>query len=152
MDSSNPHGWVMSDDRFIAGCLAGLAASLILVGFISDTVARHVVQIIPSIFALGLTLRRPATGAWVAIPIFAVWCAVVVAIWLHLLGLSDIADGSYSGLEVVLTVVIAVCSVLGIAKSMREGRTLSLTGRTIAFLGGLALQAASLILSFRFFA
>ena len=151
MDSSNPHGWVMSDARFVVGCLAGLAASLILVGFISDTVARHVVQIIPSIFALGLTLRRPATGAWVAIPIFVVWCAVIAAIWLYLLGLSDIVEGSYSALEVVLTIVIAVCSALGVAMSMRAGRTLPLTGRTTAFLGGLALQAASLILSFRFF-
>ena len=142
----------MSDARFVVGCLAGLAVSLILVGFISDTVARHVVQIIPSIFALGLTLRRPATGAWVAIPIFVVWCAVIAAIWLYLLGLSDIVEGSYSALEVVLTVVIAVCSALGIAKSMREGRTLPLTGRAIAFLGGLALQAASLILSLRLFA
>ena len=142
----------MSDAKFVAGCLAGLAASLILVGFISDTVARHVVQVVPSVFAIGLALRRPATGAWVAIPIFAVWCAVVVAIWLHLLGLSDIVEGSYSALEVVLTVVIAVCSALGVAMSMRAGRTLPLTGRTTAFLGGLALQAASLILSFRFFA
>ena len=36
--------WVMSDARSVAGCLAGLAASLILVGLLSDTVARHVVQ------------------------------------------------------------------------------------------------------------
>ena len=143
---------VMSDARYVAGCLAGLVASLILVGFISATVARHVVQVVPSVFAIGFTLRRPAIGAWVAIPIFAVWCAVVIAIWLYLLGLSDIADGSYSALEVVLTGIIAVCSALGIAKSMRAGRTLPLSGRTTAFLGGLALQVASLIVSFRFFA
>ena len=89
----------MSDARFVAGCWVGLAASLIMVGLLSDTVARHVIQMVLLILALGLALRRPATGAWIAIPIFAVWGAVVTAIWLHLLGLSDIAEGSYSVLK-----------------------------------------------------
>ena len=91
-------------DAIVVG--AWHVASLTLVG--SDTVRRSTV---PSILTIGLVLRRPAAAAWAAIPIFSVWCVVVTAIWLYLIGLSDIAEGSYQVLEVGLTLAIAVCSV-----------------------------------------
>ena len=64
---------VAHDARLVSACLIGVAVSLILVGVVSDTLARHLVQIAPVLFALALVLRRPAAGAWVAIPVLAVW-------------------------------------------------------------------------------
>ena len=101
------------------------------------------------LFALALVLRRPAAGAWVAIPVLAVWGVVMIAIWAYLLGLSGLAEGSYSIVEVVLTIVIAACSSWGIRKGLHAGRQLPLLGRTIAGLGGFGLQAAFLAASFR---
>ena len=98
---------VANDARLVSACLVGVAVSLILAGVVSDTLARHLVQIAPVLFALALVLRRPAAGAWVAIPVLAVWGVVMIAIWAYLRGLSGLAEGSCSIVEVVLTIVIA---------------------------------------------
>ena len=134
----------------MAVCLAGVAISLILVGAVSGTLARHVVQIVPVVLALAVVLRRPAMGAWAAIAVFTVWIVVMAAIWLYLLGLSYVAEGSYSAFEVALTIVIAACSAWGVHKAVLAGSATPLLARTAAILTGLAIQSAFLAVSFRF--
>ena len=138
--------------RSVAWRLLGVVASLITVGLISDTLARHVVQVAPLLLALGLLTKRPATGAWFAVPVLSVWLAVMAAIWLYLAGLSEIADGTYSTAEVALTFIIAACSVWAIPMCLRLGRPLPIYGRFTAALGGLALQVGTLAMSLRYFA
>ena len=113
----------------------------------SQTLLRHVVQIVPALFALWLVLRKPAVGAYAATPIFAFWVMIMALIWLYLLGLSGIASGSYSAIEIILTVVIAACSLLGITRSLRIGRPLS---RSIAVtaIPFLAMQIVFMVASF----
>ena len=125
--------------------------ALIVVGIVSDTLVRHVVQVIPVLLTIGLVLRRPSAGVGMAIPVFGVWAAVMLAIWAYLLGLADITSGSFSAAEVVLTIVIAACSAWGMRESVRAGRRLSLSGRLIAIAAGGALQIAFLALSLQAF-
>ena len=111
---------------------------------------RHVVQVVPVLLVLGLMLRRPVTGAYAGAPIFIFWALIMALIWLYLLGLS-VVEGSYSAIEIVLTVVIASCCVWGIASSLRVGRPHSLFHLAGTFTLFLALQVAFMAVSFEFF-
>lgn len=135
----------------MAGCLVGVVAALLVVGVVSDTVVRHVVQVAPVLLTLGFVLRLPTVGVWMAIPVLAIWGMVMLAIWAYLLGLSDITSGSFSAVEVVLTIVIAACSAWGVREGVRAGRRLPLSGRLISMAVGGALQIAFLVLSLQAF-
>ena len=89
-----------TEQRTVRSCFIGLAVALLLVGVVSGTVLRHLVQIVPILIGLALLARRPDWGAYAAIPIFTFWALIVVLIWLFLLGLSRIANGHYTPIEV----------------------------------------------------
>ena len=133
---------------FVRICLIGLAVALLLVGVVSGTFLRHVVQILPIVFVLIILQGRPAWGAYAAVPIFIFWVGIVILIWLFLLGLSQIANGHYTAIEIVLTFVMAACSVAGVVKSLSLGRPLSVFGRVGAFTLFAALQVAAMWVSF----
>ena len=52
-----------SNPRLISICLIGLAVALLVVGVVSGTFLRHVVQILPAILAVVIVDRRPRLGA-----------------------------------------------------------------------------------------
>ncbi len=130
-------------EGYVRTCLIGLALALLLVGVASGTILRHVVQIVPIVAVLIVLRRRPASGAYAALPIFITWIGIVTLIWLFLLGLSRIANGRYTPVEVVSTLVMAVCSVSGALATFSLGRPLSLLRRAAVFalFGGLQLAA-----------
>lgn len=138
--------------RQAAVCLIVVAVALIVVGVVSGTLARHVVQVVPVVLAMVLILRWPVAGAWAAVGVFLVWLAVMAAIWAYLLGLSDIVSGTYTDFEVFLTIVIAGCSAHGVQRSLRAGRGVRLWGIAVALAGGLGVQAAAIALSIEVFA
>jgi hypothetical protein len=104
--------------RLVVGSLIGLALALLLVGLVSGTVLRHIVQIVPIMVVLAVVRRRPDWGAYAAIPIFVFWIFIVVLIWLFLLGLSRIANGHYTPIEVLSTFLMMACSIVGVVKSV----------------------------------
>ena len=110
------------DAAFLAICLVGIAASLVLVGAVSDTIVRHLVQIVPLVVAAGFVLSRSALAAYASVGLCAFWVVVMGLIWLYLLGVSRVVTGTYSLGEIVLTIVIAVFSVLGILRGTRAGQ------------------------------
>lgn len=134
--------------RGVFGCLIGLALALLLVGFVSGTVVRHVIQIIPIGLAVGVLSRRPVWGAYAALPIFLFWTFIVVMIWLFLLGLSGVANGRYTPIEIVSTFVMAGCSAVGAMKSVALGRPLSMSGRAFIVLLFATAQVAAMWVSF----
>ena len=134
--------------RVVSVCLAGLAVALLVVGFVSGTFLRHAVQILPIIVAAGVLMRRPDWGAYAAAPIFLFWIFIVLLIWRFLLGLSQIASGHYTAIEIVSTVFMAGFSVAGIAKSIQLGETLRPTGRALAVSLFGVLQVAAMWVSF----
>jgi len=128
--------------------LVGLALALLLVGVVSGTVLRHIVQSVPIMVGLALLSSRPQWGAYAAIPIFLCWTLVVVLIWLFLLGLSKIANGHYTPIEIASTFVMIGCSIVGIVKSVRLGRSLAGWARILAFLVFAGLQFVAMWVSF----
>src|SRR5262245_20663661 len=102
-------------------CAVVLAVSLLLVGVVSGTVIRHVIQIIPIVILL---LAPLAWRGAAAMPVCFFWLFIMVLIWLFLLGMSRIANGHYTPIEVALTVVMAGASIAGIiasGKTMKKG-------------------------------
>ena len=140
MNSSGP--------RVVLGCLIGLALALLLVGIVSGTVLRHVIQTMPIVIAAGVLTQRPAWGAYAALPIFVFWIFITVMIWLFLLGLSRVASGHYTTIEVVSTCVMAACSSIGAVRSIAVGRPLSIGSRVISFAAMAVVQVAAMWVSF----
>lgn len=138
---------MVRNEIIVAGCLAGVAISLLLVGVVSTTFVRHLIQILPIVGALALVLRRPAWGSYAAMPVFGFWVVIVALIWLYLLGISTIASGRYTVTEIALTVIIAALSMVGVAMSRRLGRGLAPAGRASAFVMFGILQVAAMWLS-----
>ena len=128
--------------------LGGLAVALMVVGVVSGTVLRHVVQIVPILVASIVVRRRPAIGAYAALPIFIFWTLIVTLIWLFLAGLSSIANGHYTTTEIASTLVMAVCCGYGIVRAIPGGRTAPIAARLVTFIAFAGLQLAAMWISF----
>jgi hypothetical protein len=134
--------------RVALGCLTGLALALLFVGVVSGTVLRHIVQIVPIMTVVGVLTRRPEWGAYAALPIFLFWTVIVVLIWLFLLGLSRIASGHYTPIEVTATFLMVAFSVAGVVTCVQLGKALRAAERVFMFLLFAALQLAAMWVSF----
>jgi hypothetical protein len=131
----------------VAAWLAVVAAALLVVGMVSHTLLRHVVQIVPLIAALGLLLRRPSVGVSAAVPLFAFWLLIMGAIWLFLLGVARIVSGTFTPAEVTLTIIIGLASVLGLAAAWRRGAAGPAAARLIMVLAFALFQFAAMWMS-----
>ena len=125
-------------------CLAVVVGSLLAVGVVSHTPLRHLVQMLPVMIALRMQVRRSALGALAAAPILAFWFVVMVAIWLFLSGAAHLVTGTFSPVEIALTVLIGAASLVGMIAVFRRGpagsAALRLTGAAIfGLLQGLAM-------------
>jgi hypothetical protein len=69
-------------------------------------------------------------------------------IWLFLLGLSRVANGDYTIIEVVLTLLMAGFSVVGALRSISLGRSLAIGGRLVAVAMFAIAQVAAMWVSF----
>ena len=134
--------------RVILVCLTGLTLALLLVGVVSGTVLRHIVQVLPICIAAGVSVRRTAWGAYAALPLFLFWIFIVVMIWLFLLGLSRVVSGHFTTIEVVATLFMAGFSVAGVARSIAVGKSLRPLLRVLVFILFAALQVGAMWVSF----
>ena len=101
--------------RTVRLCLVGVALTLVLIGLVSGTPVRYMIQALPIALALRLLARSPGSlGAYAAVALFLHWMLAMVLIWLFLLGLSDFARGQYPPIEVVLTILVAFFCLVGI--------------------------------------
>ncbi|MEO5741366.1 MAG: hypothetical protein ABIS29_12305 [Vicinamibacterales bacterium] len=129
-------------------CLIGLGAALLLVGVVSGTVLRHVIQIVPIAAAAGVLARRPDWGAYAAVPIFIFWICIVGLIWLFLLGVFRIADGDYTLIEVGATVLMAGFCVVGVRRAISVGKALPPLARLFAIVLFAFVQVGAMWVSF----
>ena len=137
------------DTAFLAICLSAIAVSLLAIGVISDTLIRHVVQVVPLLVIAGLVIRSMPLVPYVAVGLCAFWLVVMALIWLYLLQVSGIGSGTYSSGEIALTFVIAVFAVLGILRGSRANRQLSSTAVAALAAAAFVLQGAFLAASLR---
>jgi hypothetical protein len=133
--------------RLVAGCLLGVAVSLLLVGVVSGTLLRHVLQILPLVVVLVALLRGAAWAPGAALALFLFWLALMVIIWLFLLGVTRVISGTFTPAEVALTVVIGVCCSGGSAAVLVPPLGSGRLRGAVAFLGAAAVQVAILRLS-----
>jgi hypothetical protein len=138
---------LIGSQRAVVISLGLLLAALLFVGAVGGTVLRHIVQGIPSVIALVFVARRPALGAWSAIPIFVFWSFIVVLIWLYLLGVNRIASGHYTSAEFAATVVMAGACAFGASRSLSLGEAAAVSSRVVVVLAFGLLQVAAMWLS-----
>lgn len=134
-------------ERNIARCLAVAVLALLAVGVASGTVVRHLIQVIAPAIALVAVRRGFRWGAYAALPLFAFWLAIMALIWLYLAGWSEVASGTYSPVEIVLTLIIGAACATGIGVFFTR-RPQAPAASALAIAGFAALQLVTMWLSF----
>ncbi len=123
--------------------------SLVVVGLVSGTLIRHLIQIVPLAVAFGLLWRSTSrVVACAAVALFVFWFAIMLLIWLYLLGISDIASGRYTLVEILLTAVIALGCLAGIPAGVRAGRSLPPIRGVMTFFLTWVIQTGVMLVSF----
>lgn len=124
--------------RRIGVSLASVALALIIVGVVSGTLRTHLVQISPIVLLLALLSRARPLAIVAATAVLSWWIVTMSGIWLFLLGVSRFLTGRFSPAEIVLTIIIGVACVAGLAASRRaESVPLGARLATIVFAAGL---------------
>jgi hypothetical protein len=133
----------------IAWGLAGLIVSLILVGVVSGTPVRHLIQVLPGSLALVMVARRAPGAGYAALSVFLFWLFIMVLIWLWLLGLASIVNGTFSRPEVVLTFTIGISCLWGLVACVRAPSAASHLIRVLMAMLFAALQIGAMWMSLR---
>jgi hypothetical protein len=137
------------NQNIIAGCLGGIALSLLLVGIVSGTFIRHVIQILPIVFALMAVKRQSKWGVYAALPIFIFWIFIMALIWLFLLGIARTVTGHFTVVETILTILIGLSGIWGIVTVIRYRPTAQLVRGVLVFVLFTALQIIAMWISFK---
>lgn len=137
-----------SDFVVVIVCCVAIFAALMVVGAVSHGVIRHIVQTAPLWVAIVLARRGSPLSKWAALPCWAIWLFFMGNIWSFLLGLPHFLSGTFSPIEIAMTLVVGVASLLGLVKgfTMRSGIAWSkAAGVALALL---ILQLATVRISF----
>ena len=134
----------------LAISLALLIIALMCVGLVSRTIVRHIVQAVPAVIALILVARVSPLAPSASAPICTFWLGVMINIWLFILGIARIFTGTFSTVEIVLTIIIAAASAGGILAIVRSAVRLAASTRLVtAAVFGIG-QLLAMIASFQF--
>jgi hypothetical protein len=130
-------------------CIAGVILSLLVIGYISHTQIRHVVQLTPLLIVV-LFAKKP-WAKYAANAVLFFWFLIMFLIWLFLLKLSSIANGTYSLTEIIMTITIGISCSIGIISSFYVKSTSKALTNTAAFIAFLLIQTAVMWISFQRF-
>ena len=136
-----------SREKVTTAAMLTVLVALLLVGLVSGTIIRHVVQVLPVLLAIVVIVVQPAWGRCAAMPVFVFWLFIMLLIWLYLLGLANVINGQFTPAEVALTIVIGLASVIGLAVSVRQTRRTPVWGGVATFVIFGALQVGAMWLS-----
>jgi hypothetical protein len=129
--------------------LIGIIGGLMLVGVVSHTPLRHLVQVAPAGLVLVLIGRGFAWADDAALPVFSFWFLIMLGIWLYLLGVARIITGRFSPVEVVLTILVGLSCVVGLVAVLSAPPRPRRVLRLVVALGFAALQVAAMWFSLR---
>jgi len=131
----------------IGVCALAAILALIVVGYASHGIARHILQTLPLWPAVVLGLSGRPEAKWAGIPVFIFWLAIMTLVWLYLLGISRVAFGTYGQIEIAMTLVVGLASVSGLIacnfSKFRASRTL-LLGAVVLFAVQIGVMTVSL--------
>lgn len=105
--------------RTLGICALILIVALYVVGIVSHGIIRHAVQTAPVWLAVWLGFRGSPWAKWVALSPLVLWLLLMINIWLLLLGLPHLLSGTFSPVEIALTIIIGVAAAVGIATALR---------------------------------
>jgi len=123
-----------------------IVAALLAVGVVSRGVLRHVVQTAPLWIPVALGARRSTLTRWAALPPLVFWLVLMIVLWMHLLGLVGWITGSFSPIEIALTVVVAAAATVGIRQASLVPAS---RARSVGALCTMVVVAALQLLAFR---
>ena len=105
----------------LAFCSLAILIALYVVGAVSIQPGslRHEVQTLPLWFPIVLGFRQREITKWMALPLLVFWLAIVLSIWLFLLGWARIVTGRFFPTEIAMTIVIGVACLIGLMVSFR---------------------------------
>jgi hypothetical protein len=109
---------VENDFRVVNGGCVVIIAALLVVGAVSHGVIRHIVQTSPLWISIVLGVRRSGSSKWATLPCFVFWLLLMIAIWLFLLGWARIVSGTFSPIEIAMTMIVGLASMLGIVRAL----------------------------------
>ena len=108
--------------KIIGGCCLAVLMALYVVGAVSHGSLRHEVQTLPLWVPIVAGLNRRDFARWCALPCLVFWLGIMVLIWPFLLGWSHVISGSFSPLEIAMTIVVGIASAIGFALSVWRAR------------------------------
>lgn len=105
--------------RTLGICALILILSLYVVGIVSHGIIRHFVQTAPVWAVVWLGFRRSPWTKWAALSPLVLWFLLMGNVWLLLLGLPHLLSGTFTPIEIAMTITIGVAAVVGIATALR---------------------------------
>jgi hypothetical protein len=96
-----------------------ILASVGGVGMPDGLMLRHLVQTLQLWAGVVCGFRESKSNGWIGLPLFVFWAGLMTLIWLYLLGVSHVINGHFSPLEIAMTIVVSLASVVGIAMFWR---------------------------------
>jgi hypothetical protein len=105
--------------KTIAACALAVLVALYVVGAVSHGSLRHEVQTLPLWVPIVAGFNRREFARWCALPCFLFWLPIMVLIWLFLLGWSHVISGTFSPVEIAMTIVVGLASAAGLFSCLR---------------------------------
>jgi hypothetical protein len=134
--------------RRVACCALAVIFALYIVGYVSHGVLRHIVQTAPLWIIVIAGFGNSDLTKWVALPCFVLWLVLMSLIWLFLLGIAHVISGTFSPIEVAMTLEVGTAVIAGIVTALRWKTKVTAMVSTALFIGVLALQVLALRISF----
>jgi len=105
--------------KSIGACALAVLVALYIVGAVSHGSLRHEVQTLPLWVPIVAGFNRREFARWCALPCFLFWLPIMVLIWLFLLGWSHVISGTFSPVEIAMTIVVGLASAVGLFSCLR---------------------------------
>jgi hypothetical protein len=125
-----------------------LIGALYVVGIVSNGMVRHAVQTAPVWPTVALGARRSLWSKWTALPCFLFWLFLMMLIWLSLLGWVHVISGTFSPIEIAMTLIVGIFSVVGIVLSMQIRTDTRAINAALLFLFMVIVQLVAVRISF----
>ena len=105
--------------QVVSTCCLVILLALYVVGAVSHGSLRHEVQTLPLWVPIVQGFRGRGMAKWAALPCLVFWLAVMVLIWLFLLGWARVVTGHFSAVEIVMTLLIGLATIAGLVACFR---------------------------------
>lgn len=139
----------MTRAKLVAYASLTAVVALYVVGAVSTPPGslRHEVQTLPLWFPILAGLQDKPIAKWAALPCLIVWLTIMIFIWLFLLGWARIVTGHFPPIEIAMTIVVGIGSIIGLVTCLGWRTTVRPVAAASTFVVFAALQILALRLS-----